>query len=130
MPFVSMPIYVSSKAFGRSRVYCKRITFGNVFFLAPLAVDIPSPNQVHRLLCIHKGINSWIWIKRQIKSTINSRKFKVRQIWYPPNEIHLQYVGHPWNLRWWLPGVLYIFWPSGSFLFRFYDHFSFQWQLY
>ena len=47
MSFVSMPIYVSSKAFGRSRVYCKRITFGNVFFLAPLAVDIPPPNQVH-----------------------------------------------------------------------------------
>ena len=29
-------------------IYCKCITFGDVFFLAPLAVDIPMPNQVHR----------------------------------------------------------------------------------
>ena len=27
--------------------YCKRITFGGVFFLAHLAVDIPPPFQVH-----------------------------------------------------------------------------------
>ena len=39
---------ISSACIILYKKYCKRTTFGGVFFLAPLAVDIPTPNQVHR----------------------------------------------------------------------------------
>ena len=36
-------------------------------------------------------MNKWIHIKCQIKSKLNSRKFKGRQMSYTLNMIHLQY---------------------------------------
>ena len=42
-------------------------------------------------MCIYKGIIKLIRIKRQFKSTLNSQKFKFRQISYTVNTIRLQY---------------------------------------
>ena len=42
-------------------------------------------------MCIYKGLNKWIQINHQIKSTLKSRKAKNRQISYTLNIIHLQY---------------------------------------
>ena len=43
-------------------------------------------------MCIHvyKGLNKWMQINNQIKSTLNSRKTKTGQISYTLNIIHLQ----------------------------------------
>ena len=39
-------------------IYCKRITFGDVFFLVPLAVDIHPPNQdIAKCTFIKLGLN-------------------------------------------------------------------------
>lgn len=55
--------------------YFDPITFGVAFFLASI--------------CIYKGLNKRNWIERQIKYTLNSRKFNNRQISYTPIIIHL-----------------------------------------
>ena len=43
-------------------------------------------------MCFYKGLNSWIQINHQIKSTLNSRKSEKRQISYTLNIIHLEYI--------------------------------------
>ena len=43
-------------------------------------------------MCNYKGLNKWTQINHQIKSTLNSRKSKNRQISYTLNIIHLQYI--------------------------------------
>ena len=41
-------------------------------------------------MCNYKGLNKWTQINHPIKSTLNSRKSKNRQISYTLNIIHLQ----------------------------------------
>ena len=72
--------------------YCKCITFGDVFFLAPLVVvSIRQIKQIAKCAFIKVHIIKLIRIKRQFKSRINSQKFKFHQISYTLNIIHLQY---------------------------------------
>ena len=65
--------------------YCKRITFADVLFFGPLAVE--SLRQIkYTAKC--KCAIKWIQINHQIKSTLNSRKFKNSQISYTLNTIY------------------------------------------
>ena len=60
--------------------YCKRITFGLVFCLVPFAVDILPVNQVHRQLCIYKGVIKWIKNAKSNPQQIaeNTAKYRTR----------------------------------------------------
>ena len=68
------------------KIYCKRIKFGDVFFLAPLAFESLRQSILY-------GLSKWIQTNHQIKSTLYSRKSikKPRQISYTLNIIHLSF---------------------------------------
>ena len=55
-------------------IYCKRITFGDVFFLAPLAVEY-----LHQSKYTAKYVFEWMQINHQIKFALNNRISKKRQ---------------------------------------------------
>ena len=64
--------------------YCKHITFGNVFFFTIYAVVF-----LHKIKYIAKFLFIKVLnLKDLIKSTLNSRKFEVRQI---PGTVHAKY---------------------------------------
>ena len=66
-----------------------RFTFSNVFFLGHFGGRIISPNQIHRWMCICKGMSEWsnTCVTRQIKSTL----LKKQEISYTLNITRSKY---------------------------------------
>ena len=87
-------VYPGKVLLGWNEHYCKCIAFDHVpvFFLVPLVgVSLCQIKYMAIFMCIYKGVNKWMTIQCQFKSTLNSKKIKVRQILYTLKIISLQY---------------------------------------